>query len=93
MATPTPIQFNALGASWTVTGPTPRPGERGLLRVQLRSSLPQPLELPADVTTVSGNTVQVKFPELPEGTVELIQKLAFLHHRRQIADARKARGA
>ncbi len=93
VATPTPIQFNALGASWTVTGPTPRPGERGLLRVQLRSSLPQPLELPADVTTVSGNTVQVKFPELPEGTVELIQKLAFLHHRRQIADARKARGA
>jgi len=62
-----------------------------VLRVQLRSSLPQPLELPAEVSAVTGATVRVKFPELAEGTVELIQKLAFLRHRRHIADARKAR--
>ena len=93
LAAPTPIQFNALGASWAAIGPAPQPGQRGLLRVQLRSSLPQPLELLADVASVSGTTVQVKFHDLPEGTVELIQKLAFLRHRRQIADARKARGA
>ena len=92
-AVPTPIQFNALGASWTAIGPAPQLGERGLLRVQLRSSLPQPLELSATVSGVSGTTVQVRFSDLPESTVELIHKLAFLHHRRQIADARKARGA
>jgi len=90
---PTSIQFNALGASWTALGPTPAVGEKGVLRIQLRSSLPQPLELPAQVSEVSGATVHVKFPELPETNVELIQKLAFLRHRRHIADARKARGA
>lgn len=90
---PTSIRFNALGASWTALGPTPAPGEEGLLRIQLRSSLPQPLELPAQISEVSGATVHVKFPELPETNVQLIQKLAFLRHRRHIADARKARGA
>jgi len=91
ISTPTTIQFNALGASWTALGSTPSIGDRGVLRVQLRSSLPQPLELPAEVSSVNGATVRVKFPELSEGTAELIQKLAFLHHRRHIADARKAR--
>jgi Atypical PilZ domain, cyclic di-GMP receptor len=93
ISTPTTIQFNALGASWTALGPTPPVGEHGVLRVQLRSSLPQPLELPAEISAVSGATVRARFPELPEGSVELIQKLAFLRHRRHIADARKARGA
>jgi hypothetical protein len=93
ISTPTTIQFNALGASWTALGPLPAVGERGVLRVQLRSSLPQPLELPAEVSAVTGATVRVRFPELSEGNVKLIQKLAFLRHRRHIADARKARGA
>jgi hypothetical protein len=91
LAPPTAIQFNALGASWTALDAPPPKGERGLLRVQLRSSLPQPLELPAEVAAVNGTEVSVLFPELSDGNVELIQKLAFLRHRRHIADARKAR--
>jgi hypothetical protein len=91
MTVATEIQFNALGASWISLEPPPVAGARGLLRVQLRSSLPQPLELPAEVSSVSGNRVRVTFPELSEGTVELIQRLAFLRHRRHIADTRKAR--
>jgi hypothetical protein len=63
-----------------------------LLRVRLRSSLPQPLELPADVVAVEGTTAKVRFPALSGAIGELIQKLAFLRHRRQIADVRKARG-
>jgi hypothetical protein len=88
----TNIQFNGLGASWTCMGKPPRVGEHGLLRVLLRSSLPQPLELPAEVESVEGSLVKVKFPGLSEGVVELIQRLAFLRHRRHIADVRKARG-
>jgi hypothetical protein len=91
LAPPTAIQFNALGASWTAIDAPPPKGARGLLRVQLRSSLPQPLELPAEVEAVEGAKVSVLFPELSEGNVQLIQKLAFLSHRRHIADARKAR--
>ena len=85
------IQFNALGASWTQREPAPSVGASGLLRVQLRSSLPQPLEMPAEVVAVNGFSVQVKFPSLSEGVAELIQRLAFLRHRRHIAEVRKSR--
>jgi hypothetical protein len=88
----TPILFNSLGASWTCIGQTPPVGGHGLLRVQLRSSLPQPLELPAQVMSVEGSVAKVKFPALSEQVAELIQRLAFLRHRRHIADVRKARG-
>jgi hypothetical protein len=87
----TAVQFNALGASWIAFGVPPAVGAQGLCRIQLRSSLPQPLELPAQVTAVDGASVQVKFPALAEGVVELIQRLAFLRHRRRIAERRKAR--
>jgi hypothetical protein len=88
----TAILFNALGASWNCVGRPPALGTHGLLRVQLRSSLPQPLELPAEVTAVDGNTAKVKFPSLSAGVIELIKRLAFLRHRRHVADLRKARG-
>jgi hypothetical protein len=54
--------------------------------------VPQPLEIPAEVVAVDGSTAKVKFPDISEALVELIQKLAFVRHRRQIADVRKARG-
>lgn len=91
MGAPTSIQFNALGASWMPLGAAPPVGSRGLLRVQLRGSLPQALELPAEVGATTGGRVRVTFQELSEGNAELIQKLAFLRHRRQVADSRKAR--
>ncbi|HTW75781.1 MAG TPA: PilZ domain-containing protein [Steroidobacteraceae bacterium] len=87
----TTIQFNALGASWTAIGPAPEVGSHGLLRVHLRGSLPQPLDLPAVVSGVEGAQVRVRFEELPDAVGELIQRLAFLRHRRDVADARKAR--
>jgi Atypical PilZ domain, cyclic di-GMP receptor len=87
----TTINFNGFGASWICVGRPPSIGEHGLLRVQLRSSLPQALELPAEVVAVDSATAKVKFPDLSEALVELIQRLAFLRHRRQIADVRKAR--
>ncbi|MFI4865491.1 MAG: PilZ domain-containing protein [Steroidobacterales bacterium] len=88
----TPILFNSLGASWTCVGQTPPVGGHGLLRVQLRSSLPQPLELPAECISVEGSLAKVKFPGLSAGVAELIQRLAFVRHRRHVADVRKARG-
>jgi atypical PilZ domain-containing cyclic di-GMP receptor len=93
MPPPTTIQFNAVGASWTAVGSTPTVGSQGLLRIYLRGSLPQPLELPAEVTAVEGSTVKFEFAQLPESVAELIQRLAFLRHRRDVAGARKARSA
>jgi hypothetical protein len=87
----TPILFNGLGASWTCIGQTPPVGGHGVLRVQLRSSLPQPLELPAQVAAVEGSVAKVKFSGLSAGVSELIARLAFVRHRRHIAEVRKAR--
>jgi hypothetical protein len=87
----TPIVFNGLGASWTCIGQTPPVGGHGVLRVQLRSSLPQPLELPAQVTAVEGSVAKVKFSGLSAGVSELIARLAFVRHRRHVAEVRKAR--
>lgn len=87
----TTIQFNAQGAYWTGIGQLPPVGAHGLLRIHLHASLPQPLDLPAVVTAVEGAQVRVRFDELPDGVGELIQRLAFLRHRRDVADARKAR--
>jgi hypothetical protein len=74
----TKILFNSIGASWTCVGPTPPVGAHGLLRVQLRSSLPQPLELPAQVTSVEGSLAKVRFPNLSQGLAGLIRRLAFV---------------
>lgn len=90
---PTSVQFNALGATWAMHGSPPRVGDAGLLRVQLRSSLPQTLELPSEVTVVENNLVTVQFHDLSERIAGLIRRLAFLRHRRHIADVRKSRGA
>ncbi len=47
MPAATSVRFNAHGASWTAIGPVPGTGERGVLRIHLHESLPQPLELAA----------------------------------------------
>jgi len=91
MPASTSIQFNAHGASWICIGPVPAVGAQGLLRIHLRRALPQPLELPAVVSAVEGATVKVKFDVLSAGVAEIIQRLSFLRHRRDVAGARKAR--
>ena len=87
------INFNAHGASWTVIGPAPESGEQGVLRIYLHESLPQPLELLATISAVEGALVRAHFESMPDGVGELIQRLAFLCHRRDVADARKSRSS
>jgi hypothetical protein len=91
-ASATSITFNSVGATWTCIETPPALQAYGLLRVQLRASLPQTLELPSQVIAVEGANVRVGFAALSQSVAELIQKLAFLRHRRHVADVRKARG-
>ena len=88
---PAMVQFNAHGACWTAIGPAPEVGVPGLLRIHLHASLPQSLDLPAVISHVEGAQVRARFQELPEAIAEFIHRLAFLRHRRDVADARKAR--
>jgi hypothetical protein len=86
-----PVRFNALGATWHTKTP-PRVGDQGLLDIYLRDSLPQPLSLIANVTSVSADgQVKVSFTPPGEATADLLEKLAFRRHRRQVAGARLPR--
>lgn len=83
------VRFNALGAVWRGTAPLPEAGAQGVLEVYLHDCLAQPLRLPGRVTNVTpdGN-VKARFLPLGEAVADLIEKMAFRRHRRQIAGTR-----
>lgn len=85
------IRFNALGAEWQMPAPQPQVGAQGTLSVRLRGSLPQMLNFAAEITSADGFEVSARYLHLSELSAELIQKLAFLRHRKEVADKRKSR--
>ena len=89
---PAYVRFNALGAVWRGTPPLPEAGAQGILEVYLHECLAQPLRLPGRVTNVTpdGN-VKARFNPLSETIADLIEKMAFRRHRRQIAGTRTVR--
>lgn len=89
---PTSVRFNALGAVWRGTPPLPEAGAQGILEVYLHDCLAQPLRLPSRVTNVTpdGN-VKARFLPLGETVADLIEKMAFRRHRRQVAGTRTVR--
>ncbi|MGH8181801.1 MAG: PilZ domain-containing protein [Steroidobacteraceae bacterium] len=89
---PAYVRFNALGAVWRGQPPLPEAGAQGILEVHLHDCLAQPLRLPGRVTNVTpdGN-VKARFSPLGEAVADLIEKVAFRRHRRQIAGTRTVR--
>lgn len=85
-----PIRFNALGAVWEGEAPLPAPGAQGVLEIYLRECLVQPLRLVGRIggTTTDGK-VKAKFIHPGESIADLVEKLAFRRHRRQVAGARQ----
>ncbi|HKT72883.1 MAG TPA: PilZ domain-containing protein [Steroidobacteraceae bacterium] len=89
---PTPVRFNALGAMWRGSHPLPEAGAQGIAEIYLRDCLAEPLRLPGRVTSVTPDGhVKVKFMPLGEAVADLIEKLAFRRHRRQVAGTRPRR--
>jgi hypothetical protein len=88
---PVPVQFNALGASWQGRGVAPAIGSKGLLHIGLRSSLLQTLDLYAEISENEGGAMTADFLQLSPTTVELMQQLCFLKHRKRVAGSRKSR--
>jgi Atypical PilZ domain, cyclic di-GMP receptor len=87
-----PVRFNALGGMWRGTAPLPAAGEQGVAEIYLHDCLAQPLRLPGRVTSVTPDgQVKVKFAPVGEAVADLIEKLAFRRHRRQIAGSRQPR--
>jgi hypothetical protein len=89
----TVIRFNALGGVWNSTV-AHRVGEQGMLEIYLRDSLPRPLTLIANITQVRPDgQVRAAFSPPGEAASDLIEKLAFRRHRRQVAGVRQPRRA
>ena len=87
---PKRIRFNALGAVWAVEGPLPVAGTRGELRIHLPECLALPLVFDATVIgTAEDGRVRVQFASPGEAVADLIGKLAFRRHRRQVAGVRQ----
>lgn len=88
------VRFNALGAVWQHKGQSkddlPAVGAQGVLELYLRDCLVEPLRLSGQVAAVTPESrVKVKFDNPGEAVADLIEKLAFRRHRRQIAGARR----
>ena len=89
-----PVRFNALGAVWRSTAPLPEAGAQGVAEIYLHACLADPLRLPGRVTNVTPDGhIKVRFAPVGEAVADLIEKLAFRRHRRQIAGTRQPRRA
>jgi hypothetical protein len=90
---PSAIRFNALGAVWHSLA-APATGQQGLLDIYLRDCLAQPITLIGRVMKVSTDgQVRINFTPPGEMTSDLLEKLAFRRHRRQVAGVRQPRRA
>ena len=89
-----PVRFNALGAVWRAAPPLPEAGTQGVAEIYLRDCLAEPLRLVGRITNVSPDgQVKVRFAPAGETVADLIEKLTFRRHRRQIAESRHRSGA
>jgi len=84
------IRFNKLGAVWTNKGTAPTANSNGMLEVFLKECVAEPLRLLGRVASVGQDgRIKVQFEPMPQAVGDLIEKLAFRRHRRQVAGARQ----
>lgn len=87
---PTAVRFNALGGVFQGTSPFPPLGNQGVLEVYLRDCVADPLRLFGRIASVSPDgKVKVRFVPPGENISDLLEKLAFRKHRRQVAGVRQ----
>lgn len=85
------VRFNALGATFQGSPPYPRPGAQGCVEIYLRECVAEPLRMIGRVASVSpGGEIKIRFLPPGEAVSDLLEKLAFRRHRRQIAGSRNA---
>lgn len=82
------LRFNAHGAIWRCSGPAPAVGDSGMLEIYLRDSIVEPLRLAGQISAIQAGEVKARFLHPGDAVANLIEKLAFRRHRRQVAGAR-----
>jgi hypothetical protein len=89
---PVAIRFNAQGAVWHASAPLPEAGGQGIVEIHLRDFLAEPLRLMGTLTAVSPEgEVKARFAPVGEAVADLLERLIFRHHRRQVAGIRQPR--
>lgn len=86
------VRFNALGAVWQGAPPYPELGNQGVLQIYLRDCIAEPLRLVGRIASVGPDgRIKARFIPPGEHICDLMEKLAFRKHRRQIAGAKHPR--
>jgi hypothetical protein len=85
------LRFNAVGVSWQAAGTPPRVGARGVVRIRMRSALPEQLQFAVSISAVAGTEVEAQHLAMSERCAELVHRFCFLKHRKEVAGARKSR--
>jgi hypothetical protein len=89
---PVAIRFNSQGALWHAPAPLPAAGTLGVAEIHLRDFLAEPLRLVGTLTQVSTDgELTVRFAPVGEPLADLLERLIFRHHRRQVAGIRQPR--
>lgn len=92
----TPLRMYAGGVEWLARDRRPVTGAAGRVTLYVNPAFPQPLVLHGRVTgyrsDAQGLWVQCAFLGLAPAVVELLEKLVFRQHRRQVASARGGAG-
>jgi hypothetical protein len=87
---PQAVRLGARGLEWS--GATAPKSGCGVVHIYINTALPQPLKIPCEVAGErqknGERVVQLKFRDLSESVVHMLEKLIFRHHRRLIAGAR-----
>ena len=75
---------------WQGIAPFPPLGNQGVFEVYLRDSIADPLRLFGRIASVSPDgKIKVRFVPPGENISDLLEKLAFRKHRRQVAGVRQ----
>jgi hypothetical protein len=86
------IRFNAHGAVWRCAEPLPVAGGQGIVEIHLRDFLAEPLRLLGTLAEVTPEgEATVRFAPVGEPVADLLERLIFRHHRRQVAGNRQPR--
>jgi Atypical PilZ domain, cyclic di-GMP receptor len=91
LPTPQRTRLGSRGLEWFGAA-APEVGTTGLLHVYINPALPQPLKIPCVVAGErlqdAERVAQLRYRDLSDAVVEMLDKLIFRHHRRLIAGAR-----
>ncbi len=89
------FRMYAQGLEWIESAPTLEQGALGLVSLHINRALPYPVELPCELITTfpagEETALRVEFRGLGTLVTDLLEKLVFRHHRRQVAEARHSR--